>query len=106
MAINVMSVGPAVLDQPLLKMSSFLRLLDLPRSTSASLTCRGFRRTTHGPTTKEGIALVENMVHGYMANPRSVMLAVVSCNADIATQEIVEQAEDAGNSRGKSTTDL
>lgn len=45
-------------------------------------------------TTKEDIALVDDMVKGYMANPRSVMLTVVPYNTDIATQEIVEQAED------------
>jgi Dynamin family/Dynamin central region len=53
-----------------------------------------FKRTTQGLTTKEDIALVDNMVHNYMANPRSVMLTVVPCNADIATQEVVELAED------------
>jgi hypothetical protein len=53
-----------------------------------------FKRTTQGLTTKEDITLVDNMVHSYMVNPRSVMLAVVPCNADIATQEVVEQAED------------
>uniref|UniRef100_A0A0B7KRL1 GED domain-containing protein n=1 Tax=Bionectria ochroleuca TaxID=29856 RepID=A0A0B7KRL1_BIOOC len=53
-----------------------------------------FKRTTQGLTTKDDIALVDNMVKGYMTNPRSVMLTVVPCNADIATQEIVEQAED------------
>ncbi|KAH5253821.1 hypothetical protein HBI71_143110 [Parastagonospora nodorum] len=45
-------------------------------------------------TTKEDIALVDQMVHGYMSNPRSVMLIVVPCNVDIATQEILERAED------------
>jgi len=53
-----------------------------------------FKRTTQGLTTKDDIALVDNMVQGYMANPRSVMLVVVPCNADIATQEVVELAED------------
>lgn len=53
-----------------------------------------FKRTTQGVTTKEDIALVDQMVREYMSNPRSVMLMVVPCNADIATQEIVEQAED------------
>ncbi|KAF2806327.1 vacuolar sorting protein VPS1, dynamin [Mytilinidion resinicola] len=53
-----------------------------------------FKRTTQGMTTKEDIALVDQMVHGYMSNPRSVMLIVVPCNVDIATQEILERAED------------
>ncbi|KAI0409965.1 dynamin GTPase [Xylaria palmicola] len=53
-----------------------------------------FKRKTEGVTTKEDMALVDDMVRSYMSNPRSVMLTVVSSNVDIATQEIVEQAED------------
>jgi hypothetical protein len=53
-----------------------------------------FKRTTQGMTTKEDIVLVDQMVLGYMSNPRSVMLVVVPCNVDIATQEILERAED------------
>lgn len=53
-----------------------------------------FKRTTQGVTTKEDIVLVDQMVHGYMSNPRSVMLIVIPCNVDIATQEILERAED------------
>jgi hypothetical protein len=53
-----------------------------------------FKRTTQGLTTKEDITLVDNIVYSYMWNLRSVMLAVVLGNADIATQEVVEQAED------------
>jgi hypothetical protein len=45
-------------------------------------------------TTKEDIALVDQTVNSYMSNPRSVMLIVVPCNVDIATQEILERAED------------
>ncbi|KAI0198155.1 dynamin GTPase [Astrocystis sublimbata] len=53
-----------------------------------------FKKTTEGVTTKADIALVDDMVRSYMSNPRSVMLTVVASNIDIATQEIVEQAED------------
>lgn len=53
-----------------------------------------FKRTTQGLTTKEDIAMVNTMVHDYMSNPRSVMLTVIPCNVDIATQEILERAED------------
>lgn len=53
-----------------------------------------FKRTTQGVTTKADISMVDDMVHGYMRNPRSVMLAVIPCNADIATQEILERAEE------------
>ncbi|CAK1356816.1 unnamed protein product [Cercospora beticola] len=54
-----------------------------------------FKSTTKGVTTKADIDLVRNMVKGYMENPRSVMLAVVPANTDLATQEILELAAEA-----------
>ena len=51
-----------------------------------------FRKKSEGKTTEADMELVRNMVIGYMKNPRSVMLAVVPANADIATQEITEMA--------------
>ncbi|GIZ42843.1 hypothetical protein CKM354_000609600 [Cercospora kikuchii] len=54
-----------------------------------------FKSTTKGVTTKADIDLVRNMVTGYMENPRSVMLAVVPANTDLATQEILELAAEA-----------
>lgn len=53
-----------------------------------------FKRTTQGVTTKEDMSMVNNMVQEYMSNPRSVILTVIPCNVDIATQEILERAED------------
>ena len=53
-----------------------------------------FKRTTSGVTTKADMEMVEGMVYNYMKNPRCVMLAVVPANVDIATQEILEKAED------------
>lgn len=53
-----------------------------------------FKNTTPGLTTKADIELVKNMVLGYMENPRSVMLAVIPANVDVATQEILELATD------------
>ena len=53
-----------------------------------------FKNTTAGLTTKADIALVRNMVQGYMENPRSVMLTVIPANVDVATQEILEMAHD------------
>jgi hypothetical protein len=53
-----------------------------------------FSRTTPGVTTKEDKQMVRDMVSRYMKNPRSVILAVVPANVDIATQEILEMAED------------
>ncbi|KAK4546242.1 hypothetical protein LTR36_002379 [Oleoguttula mirabilis] len=54
-----------------------------------------FKSTTAGVTTKADILLVRNMVKGYMDNPRSVMLAVIPSNVDVATQEILELAAEA-----------
>jgi hypothetical protein len=51
-----------------------------------------FKSTTEGVTTKADIQLVRHMVRGYMDNPRSIMLAVVPANVDLATQEILELA--------------
>ncbi|KAF9237280.1 hypothetical protein DTO012A7_8996 [Penicillium roqueforti] len=49
-----------------------------------------FKTTTPGLTSKSDIALVRDMVLNYMRNPRSIMLAVVPANVDLATQEIIE----------------
>lgn len=53
-----------------------------------------FRKTTDRVTTKANIRLVETMVRGYTENHRSVMLTVIPCNVDIATQDILTVAED------------
>lgn len=53
-----------------------------------------FKNTTPGLTSKSDIALVRDMVLSYMRNPRSIMLAVVPANVDIATQEIIEMARE------------
>ena len=53
-----------------------------------------FRTTTAGVTTKADMAMVKNMVLNYMKNVRSVILAVVPANVDIATQDILEIAEE------------
>jgi hypothetical protein len=53
-----------------------------------------FSRTTSGVTTKDDKQLVRDMVMGFMQNPRSVILAVIPANVDIATQEILEMAEE------------
>ena len=52
-----------------------------------------FRNTTEGMTTDEDIEVVRNMVNHYMKNPRSVILAVIPANVDIATQEILKMAK-------------
>ena len=53
-----------------------------------------FKNATPGLTTKDDIAMVRDMVLGYMDNPRSVMLTVIPANVDVATQEILELAAD------------
>jgi len=53
-----------------------------------------FKRHTSGVTTKADMEMVGRMVHNYMKNPRSVMLTVVPANVDVATQEILEKAEE------------
>ena len=52
-----------------------------------------FRNPTEGMTTDSDIEVVRNMVNRYMRNPRSVILAVVPANVDIATQEILKMAK-------------
>ena len=55
----------------------------------------GIFRTTHtGVTTTADKELVRHMVEAYMKNPRTVMIAVVPANVDVATQEILEMAKE------------
>ncbi|OJD31257.1 dynamin family protein [Diplodia corticola] len=53
-----------------------------------------FQRVTKDVTTKEDKEFVKDMVLAYMKNPRSVMLTVVPANVDVATQLILEMAEE------------
>lgn len=53
-----------------------------------------FKKTTAGVTSKTDMTLVRNMVATYMKNPRAATLAVIPANVDIATQEILEMAEE------------
>jgi len=54
-----------------------------------------FRTTTPGLTTEDDIRWVYAMVQEYMANPRTIILAVIPCTADPATQEILKLASHA-----------
>ena len=60
-----------------------------------------FRNPIEGMTTDSDIEVVRNMVNHFMKNPRSVILAVIPANVDIATQEILKMAKkcDAGGER-------
>ena len=53
-----------------------------------------FRKKTAGVTTEEDKIMVKRMVSTYMKNHRSVILAIIPANVDIATQEILEMAEE------------
>ncbi|KAI0456741.1 interferon-induced GTP-binding protein Mx2 [Xylaria acuta] len=54
-----------------------------------------FRVPTPGLTTETDLVLVQNMVKSYIHDRRTIILAVIPCNADIATQEILKFAEAA-----------
>ena len=51
-----------------------------------------FRTTEKGKTTDEDKSLVKKMVRRYIENPRTIILAVVAANVDIATTEILDMA--------------
>jgi GTPase SAR1 family protein len=54
----------------------------------------GIFRVPNPPlTTDSDVTLVRNMVESYMGNKRTIILAVLPCNVDISTQEILEMAE-------------
>lgn len=53
-----------------------------------------FRDATEGFTTKKDIKLVRNMVKKYIKNNRTIILAVLPSNVDIATQEILSLAKE------------
>ncbi|KAK4116237.1 hypothetical protein N656DRAFT_765234 [Canariomyces notabilis] len=53
-----------------------------------------FRTPEEGCTTKEDIALVRNMVEGYIKDSRTVILAVLDSNIDISNQEILTLAKE------------
>ena len=61
-----------------------------------------FRNTMEGITTDSDIEVVRNMVNHYMENPRSVILAVIPANVDVATQEILKMAQKC-DSKGERT---
>ena len=54
-----------------------------------------FRAPDPGRTTENDIRLVTSMVKRYMNDSRTIILAVIPCNVDIATQEILKLAKDA-----------
>ena len=57
-----------------------------------------FRTTEEGITTEEDKLLVKNMVRRYVENPRTIILAVLAANVDIATTEILDMAAEVDSS--------
>lgn len=53
-----------------------------------------FENTTPGLTTKEDKAMIDSLVLTYMNNPRSIILAVIPANVDVATQKVDQTARD------------
>jgi hypothetical protein len=54
-----------------------------------------FRLTEPPLITDNDVTLVRNMVESYMRNSRTIILAVLPCNVDVSTQEILKMADDA-----------
>lgn len=61
-----------------------------------------FENETPGMTTKADIELVKGMVKRYINESRTIILAVVPCNGDIANQKILTYAKEA-DPEGKRT---
>ncbi|GKU03204.1 dynamin family protein [Fusarium langsethiae] len=61
-----------------------------------------FEYVTPGLTTKEDIQLVKSMVQKYIKESRTIILAVVPCNGDIANQKILTYAKEV-DPEGKRT---
>jgi len=85
------SSGGTVFSEDVLKIEicgpdeDYLTVIDVPGI---------FRNVTEGITTKDDIQLVQNMVKEYIENNRTIILAVIPSNVEIATQEILTLAED------------
>ncbi|KAI0129735.1 P-loop containing nucleoside triphosphate hydrolase protein [Xylariales sp. AK1849] len=62
----------------------YLTIIDVP----------GIFRTTTQGTTKDDMVMVRDLVKRYIKESRTIILAVLPSNVDIATQEILELAED------------
>ncbi|KAK4680932.1 hypothetical protein QC764_103090 [Podospora pseudoanserina] len=83
--------GGTVFSEDILKIEicgpkeDYLTVIDVPGI---------FRNPTEGVTTKQDILLVRNMVTNYIQDNRTIILAVLPCNIDIANQEILTLAEE------------
>ncbi|KAG7293325.1 hypothetical protein NEMBOFW57_003373 [Staphylotrichum longicolle] len=81
--------GGSVFSEDVLKIEicgpsvDYLTVIDVPGI---------FRTPTEGVTTEEDMAMVKNMVRGYIQDSRTVILAVLPSNIDISNQEILTMA--------------
>ncbi|KAH7378604.1 P-loop containing nucleoside triphosphate hydrolase protein [Cadophora sp. MPI-SDFR-AT-0126] len=88
--IDVSTGNGAVFSEDVLKIEvqgpheDYLTIIDVP----------GIFRTTTQGTTKDDMVIVRDLVKTYIKDDRTVILAVLPSNVDIATQEILELAED------------
>ena len=88
--IDVSTGNGAVFSEDILKIEvqgpreDYLTIIDVP----------GIFRTTTQGTTKDDMVIVRDLVKKYIKDDRTVILAVLPSNVDIATQEILELAED------------
>lgn len=62
----------------------YLTIIDVP----------GIFRNPHGIITRHDMAMVRSMVERYVRDRRTIIIAVLPSNVDIATQEILSLAED------------
>ncbi|KAJ9151372.1 Dynamin family protein [Pleurostoma richardsiae] len=87
---DVSTGNGAVFSEDVLKIEvhgpkeDYLTIIDVP----------GIFRTTTQGTTKDDMVMVKDLVKRYIRDSRTVILAVLPSNVDIATQEILELAED------------
>lgn len=87
---DISTAQGAVFSEDVLKIEvhgpkeDYLTIIDVP----------GIFRTTTQATTKEDMIMVRDMVKQYIKESRTIILAVLPSNVDIATQEILELAED------------
>jgi hypothetical protein len=83
--------GGSVFSEDVLKIEicgpheDYLTVIDVPGI---------FRSPTEGQTTKADMDMVRRLVTGYIKNDRTIILAVLPANVDIATQEILSLAQD------------
>lgn len=87
---DISTANGAVFSEDVLKIEvqgpneDYLTIIDVP----------GIFRTTTQGTTKDDMVMVRDLVKRYIQDSRTIILAVLPSNVDIATQEILEIAEE------------